>query len=259
MAQRAKRELHRAQRTMTLGKFVPLLGLVAVVCLSVLSSAADARRPATPAEKSAMLAALRADLPSNGALCYARFRVSTINPRYGMATCAGELNVLLVRSGSHWFVRYDGASGWFCDDPYRTGPPRVMKELLRPAPCLSTQDSFSFVTPSNNIACAYRPGNRAVLGQRPGKITCYVRSSRTLASALDIGAGGVSVRREADAPENLQSLNGPVLPYGFTWRASRISEDGVFLKCIARSDTLRCEAGRGSGFLASRSGVRLLP
>lgn len=206
-----------------------------------------------------MLVALRADRPDMPVECYARFRVSTADSRYAMvgnaplARCGGGWEVLLVRSSARWFVHGAG-SEWYCDDPYRTAPARVLKELLTPAGCVRTQASEDFVTPSNNIACAYRPGpyNQTYQRDDAGKLWCYVRSSRTLLSMWDVGATQVVVRRGVSPPEGLRSLNGPVLEYGSAWRTQ------YWIRCVSRATSLQCTGGRGAGFVASRDGVRLL-
>jgi hypothetical protein len=102
----------------------------------------------------------------------------------------------------------------------------------------------TFITPSGNIACAYR-----------GDFTlyCYVLSSRTLAWVNRSGRGrDAGVKRGAAKPEYLMDVNGPLLEYGDSWQAP-----GGGVTCQSSETELRCanDFSTDTGFIASRDSV----
>jgi hypothetical protein len=230
------------------------LGLMVALSVALLASSAVASRPATATERSAMVAAMEkaaADAALNDAPCYGKFRVSTVNPRYGAALatkCTEWGNFLFLRHASQWSVVRPSSP--YC---YESNPPRrVMDDLLGPKHCGRVQYSDRFVTPSNNIACIYRGDRQSV-----GEVWCYVRSSHTLAVVNESGAGrNAYVKRGVASPRDLRRLYGPVLPYGAAWN----SQFGGVVKCVSRKSALTCvnTNGNDTGFVASRESTHTL-
>jgi hypothetical protein len=104
-----------------------------------------------------------------------------------------------------------------------------------------------FVSPSGNIACAYRDNFF---------IDCYVRSSRTLAWVNASGKGrDAGIERGVDPPARLATLRGPVLQYGSVWKAPN---GGI--TCFSLPTQMRCENdyGTDTGFVATREAVTML-
>jgi hypothetical protein len=182
--------------------------------------------------------------------CYSAAVVSTVDRRYGAVTvggrgsACGDRSVLLVRSGGiHWSVVKE-ASEWYCNDRY--APRAVIKDLF--GSCMPTPYSTVFVTPSGNIACAYR-------GRTSGQVSCYVRSTKTLVTAYVNGATA-QIRRGVAPPGNLRDVRGPILLNGANWQAAGV-------RCIvSHSSSVTCNdmlQGAHSAFTARSNYVHPLP
>ena len=183
--------------------------------------------------------------------CYPAAVVSTVDRSYGalsvggVGSACGNRSVLLVRSGgSRWSV-VKVASEWYCNDRY--APRAVIEDLFRS--CMPTPYSSVFVTPSENIACAYQ--GRGVRGE----VSCYVRSTKTLASAF-VNGETAQIRRGVAPPGDLQGVRGPILVNGANWQAAGI-------RCVvSHSNSVTCDdmhQGAHSAFAASGNNVRTLP
>jgi hypothetical protein len=226
------------------------------VGLVVAAPAAEGRRPAPPGEPTMMLIAIQAYGSSvhhaslTPGQCYSAAVVSTVDGRYGAlsvggpSSACGDRSVLLTRSGGNTWAVVKEASEWYCNDRY--APRAVIEDLFRS--CMPTPYSAVFATPSDNIVCSYR-------GRASGQVWCYVRTTKTLATAFANGRAA-QIRRGVSPPEDLRDVRGPILLNGANWAADRI-------RClVSQSNSVTCDnalRGRHSAFIASDNDARSLP
>jgi hypothetical protein len=99
---------------------------------AALSGAADAKRPATPAEVLAIVNAIQLADPETAVGCIPlRAVISTVDPRYAavktihLSRACGDGGYLVVKTGSRWRIKTE-ASEWRC----AVAPAGVVKDVF---------------------------------------------------------------------------------------------------------------------------------